>query len=401
MLTFLFLCFAKIFSNLNVMPPQPIIAHFDIDAFFVSVERLYDHTLNNKPLIVGGHNQRGVVSACSYEARKFGVHSAMPMKTAMRLCPQAIVLQGNSTAYRKYSKWVTHIIATSAPLFEKASIDEFYIELTGMDKYFDVYQWILQLRQKIIQETKLPISCGLSSNKMIAKIATDEAKPNGYLFIPFGKEKEFLAPLMVNKIPGVGTKTVQVLNKIGIYTIGQLACYDVTILENVLHKYGRELWLRANGLYYSEIKPYREAKSISTENTFEEDTNNMQYLHTEIIRMVEKLAYTLRKENKTAGCVTIKIRYPNFTTINRQATIPYTYYDDELAKIALSIFEKIYNQKEKIRLLGVRLSNLTDNLLQKDLFNNIEKKNELYKAVDAVKNKFGKQIISKASTRNR
>lgn len=383
------------------MPTQPIIVHFDIDAFFVSVERLYNPTLKNKPLIVGGHNQRGVVSACSYEARRFGVHSAMPMKTAMRLCPQAIVLQGNGVAYRKYSKWVTSIIAAKAPLFEKASIDEFYIDLTGMDKYFDVYQWILQLREKIIQETKLPISCGLSSNKMIAKIATDEAKPNGYLFIPFSKEKEFLAPLLVSKIPGVGIKTVQVLNKMSIYTIGELACYDITILENILHKYGKELWLKANGLYCSEITPYREAKSISTENTFEEDINDMQYLHTEIIRMVEKLAYALRKDNKAAGCVTIKIRYPNFTTINRQTSIPYTYCDDELAKIALSIFKKIYNPKEKIRLLGIRLSNLTDNFLQIDLFNNIEKKNKLYKAVDAVKNKFGKQIISKASTGNR
>jgi DNA polymerase-4 len=175
---------------------QRIIAHFDLDAFFVSVERLNDPSLIGKPLIVGGR-ERGVVAACSYEARKYGIHSAMPMKTAMKLCPHATVVGGSRGEYSKFSRWVTDIIAAKAPLFERASIDEFYLDLSGMQKYFQPYQWVIDLRQEIIDKTKLPISFGLASNKLVAKIATDEAKPNGYLHIPFGREKEFLAPLKI------------------------------------------------------------------------------------------------------------------------------------------------------------------------------------------------------------
>ena len=170
-----------------------IIAHFDLDSFFVSVEVLNDPSLKGKPVVVGGR-ERGVVAACSYEARKFGVHSAMPMKTALKVCPQLVVVSGMRGEYSKFSRWVTDIIAAKAPLFEKASIDEFYLDLTGMNKFFNAYQWTIDLRQEIIEATQLPISFGLASNKMIAKMATNEAKPNGYLQIPFGKEKEFLAP---------------------------------------------------------------------------------------------------------------------------------------------------------------------------------------------------------------
>src|SRR6201991_2320080 len=181
--------------------PQRYIAHFDLDAFFVSVECLNDPSLKGKPLLVGGHSERGVVAACSYEARKFGIHSAMPMKTAMRLCPHATVVGNARGEYSKYSRWVTEIISEKAPLFEKASIDEFYLDLTGMDRFFQPYQWTIDLRQEIIDKTGLPISFGLAANKMVAKIAANEAKPNGYLHISFGREKEFLAALKVNKIP--------------------------------------------------------------------------------------------------------------------------------------------------------------------------------------------------------
>lgn len=184
---------------------QRYIAHFDLDSFFVSVELLQQPALKGKAVIVGGTPERGVVTSCSYEARKFGVRSAMPMSRAMKLCPHAVVLRGTHTEYRRYSQWVTDIIAAKAPLFEKASIDEFYIDLTGMDRFFDPYQWTIDLRQEIIDKTQLPISFGLAANKMVAKIATDEAKPNGYLFVQPGKEKDFLAPLPVNKFPGVGT----------------------------------------------------------------------------------------------------------------------------------------------------------------------------------------------------
>jgi DNA polymerase-4 len=242
---------------------QRIIAHFDLDAFFVSVECLNNPALKGLPLLVGGR-ERGVVAACSYEARKYGIHSAMPMKTAMRLCPHATVVGSSRGEYSRYSRWVTEIIESKAPLFEKASIDEFYIDLTGMDKYFQPYQWTIGLRQEIIDKTGLPISFGLAANKMVAKIATDEAKPNGYLHIPFGKEKEFLAPLMVNKIPGVGSHTHQALREWNIETIGDLAAQSADMLERRFGKYGGELWNKAHGIHYSEVVPYYEAKSIST-----------------------------------------------------------------------------------------------------------------------------------------
>jgi len=202
--------------------PSRIIAHFDLDAFFVSVECLNDPSLRGKPILVGGHSERGVVAACSYEARAFGIHSAMPMKTAMRLCPQAIVVGGSRGEYSKYSRIVTDMMVTAAPIVEKASIDEFYLDLTGMEKYVDAYPWTIDLRQKIMDETGLPISFGMASNKMVAKIATDEAKPNGYLHVPAGYEQAFLAPLKVSKIPGVGEHTTQILALMGIDSIRDL-----------------------------------------------------------------------------------------------------------------------------------------------------------------------------------
>ncbi len=234
---------------------QRYIAHFDLDSFFVSVEVLKAPGLKGKAVLVGGHSERGVVTACSYEARKFGVHSAMPMKKALQLCPHAIVVGGSRSDYSHYSRVVTEIIAAKAPLFEKASIDEFYLDLTGMDKYFDPFQWTIALRQEIIDKTGLPISFALASNKMVAKIATDEAKPNGYIHVAAGFEKEFLAPLKVNKIPGVGEHTYKTLLTMGIKTIQDIAGYDRKELERVLGKYGGELWQKSQGIHLSEVSP--------------------------------------------------------------------------------------------------------------------------------------------------
>jgi len=379
------------------MLPQRYIAHFDLDAFFVSVECLNDPTLKGKPLIVGGHNERGVVAACSYEARKFGIHSAMPMKTAMRLCPHALVVSGTRGEYSKYSRIVTEIIESKAPLFEKASIDEFYLDLTGMDKYFDPFQWTIQLREEIISQTKLPISFALASNKLVAKIATDLAKPNGYIQVPAGKEKEFLAPLPVSKIPGVGEQMTASLKEFGIHTIRELSEQSIGFLEKTFGKWGEELWNKANGIHDSEVIPYYEAKSISSENTFDENIKDVSQLLTELVGMTEKVAYELRQENKMAGCITVKIRYPNFETTSRQTTIPYTFYDDELILQAKQLFHKLWRKDEPIRLLGVRLSELTDEAIQTNLFSNVEKKSELYKAIDEVKNRFGTDLITKAT----
>jgi len=379
------------------MLPQRYIAHFDLDAFFVSVECLNDPTLKGKPLIVGGHNERGVVAACSYEARKFGIHSAMPMKTAMRLCPHALVVSGTRGEYSKYSRIVTEIIESKAPLFEKASIDEFYLDLTGMDKYFDPFQWTIQLREEIISKTKLPISFALASNKLVAKIATDLAKPNGYIQVPAGKEKEFLAPLPVSKIPGVGEQMTASLKEFGIHTIRELSEQSIGFLEKTFGKWGEELWNKANGIHDSEVIPYYEAKSISSENTFDENIKDVSQLMTELVGMTEKVAYELRQENKMAGCIAVKIRYPNFETTSRQTTIPYTFYDDELILQAKQLFHKLWRKDEPIRLLGVRLSELTDEAIQTNLFSNVEKKSELYKAIDEVKNRFGTDLITKAT----
>jgi len=373
-----------------------LIAHFDLDAFFVSVECLLDPSLKGKPLLVGGR-ERGVVAACSYEARKYGIHSAMPMKTAMKLCPHATVVGGTRGEYSKYSRKVTEIIASSAPLFEKASIDEFYIDVSGMERFFDPYQWTIDLREKIIAETGLPISFGLAPNKMVAKIATDEAKPNGYLHIPYGQEKQFLAPLKLSKIPGVGEHTYQTLHAMGFATIRDLSHANPDELEKKLGKYGRELWNKSNGIHHGEVVPYHEAKSISTESTFNENTMDMGFLMAEIVRMTEKIAYELRQDNKTAGCIAVKIRYPDFETTSKQTTIPYTYYDDELIPKAKELFNQLYRPGNPIRLLGVRLSELTDEAVQTNLFENVEKKTGLYKAIDDVKNKYGRSSITKAT----
>ncbi len=379
--------------------PQRYIAHFDLDSFFVSVEVLNNPLLKDKPVLVGGSpTGRGVVAACSYAARKFGIHSAMPMKKALQLCPDAILVKGTRGEYSKFSRWVTEIIAAKAPLFEKASIDEFYIDLTGMDKYFDPYKWTVELRQEIIDKTQLPISFGLAGNKMVAKIATDEAKPNGYLFVQPGMEKEFLAPLAVNKIPGVGAHTFTALKEMGIKFIGDILKKSEKELEERLGKWGTDLWRKAQGLHFSEVYPWHEAKSISTENTFDENKTDIDFLLGELVRMTERVAYELRGDEKLAGCIAVKIRYPDFETTSRQTSIHYTFRDDELIPAAISLFHKLYRKGTPVRLLGVRLSGLTSHAVQGSLFDDTEKKNNLYKAIDDVKNKFGKTSLQKART---
>lgn len=377
--------------------PQRIIAHFDLDSFFVSVEVLNNPSLKGKPVFVGG-SERGVVSSCSYEARKFGIHSGMPSKKALQLCPQAIALKGSYADYGKFSRWVTNIIAAKAPLFQKASVDEFYLDLTGMDTFFNPLQWTIDLRQQIIDETQLPISFGMGSNKMIAKMATNEAKPNGYLQVPFGKEKEFLASLPVNKIPGVGDQTYEILKAMGIYTINDISLQTKEVLEERLGKWGTDLWNKSFGLHNSEVRQYREAKSISSENTFNENKTDPVFLMSELVRLTEKIAFELRQDGKAAGCVAVKIRYPDFETTSRQTTIPLTCADDEIIPVVKELFHKLYKKGKPIRLLGVRLSELTNEAVQANLFNNVERKNDLYKAIDDVKNRFGKMKLKRASS---
>ncbi len=378
--------------------PQRYIAHFDLDSFFVSVEVINNPSLAGKAVIVGGSKDRGVVTTCSYEARKFGVRSAMPMKQAMQLCPHAIIVKGTRGMYTKYSNWVTDIIASKAPLFEKASIDEFYIDLTGMDKFFDVLQWTIDLRNQIIDETKLPISFGLASNKMIAKIATDEAKPNGFLFVKPGSEKEFLATLPVNKFSGVGESTFKKLKWMGIHLIGDILKHSEQSLEDELGKWGKDLYRKAQGISNSVVSIGREAKSISKENTFSENISDENTLIIELVKMVEKVGYELRNDGMLAGCIAVKIRYPNFETTQKQTTIDFTLSDEVLIKEAILLFKKLWRKPNSVRLLGVRLSEFTNQNFQGNLFEDHTFQTKLYAAIDDVKNRFGKTSLQKART---
>ncbi|TCZ74953.1 DNA polymerase IV [Flaviaesturariibacter aridisoli] len=374
------------------------IAHFDLDAFFVSVELLKRPELRGKPLIVGGDGQRGIVAACSYEARRFGIQSAMPSVTAKKLCPEAIFISGSHGEYSKYSRLVTQIIADSVPHYEKASIDEFYVDLTGMDKFFGVSQYTRELREKIMRESGLPISYGLSANKLVSKMATNEAKPNGFLEIAHGRETSFLWPLTVDKIPGVGGATQQQLYGLGIRTIKDLAHTPAEHLEAWLGKWGKKLWEKAHGISDSPVEAYSEQKSLSHETTFSEDSNDLDFLHRQLVQLTEETAYDLRKEEKLTGCVTVKIRYSDFTTVSRQEVVDYTAFDPVLLTRVKNNFEKLWKRGEKVRLLGVRFSHLIPVTLQMNLFDDALEQLELFKAVDAIKNKFGSALVQKAAT---
>jgi len=374
------------------------IAHFDLDAFFVSVELLKKPELKGKPLIVGGDGQRGIVTACSYEARKYGIQSAMPAMTAKRLCPDAIFLKGSYHEYSNYSRQVTDLIASSVPHYQKASIDEFYIDMNGMDKFFGIRRFTKNLREKIIKETGLPISYGLSTSKLVSKMATNEAKPNGYLEIPAGKETAFLWPLTVDKIPGVGKQTLIQLQSLGINTIEQLAHIPIDQLEYSFGKWGRRMWEKAHGIDHNIVERYSEQKSISHENTFHEDYNDVNFLHKELIRLCEETAFDLREEKKLTGCVTVKIRYHDFETVSRQEVVDYTALDDVLIAKVKSLFNKLYKKGNKVRLLGVRFSQLIPFNVQMNLFDQSEEKFQLYKTIDKIKMKFGHDAITKGST---
>ena len=372
------------------------IAHFDLDAFFVSVECLKNSRLKGKPLLVGGSVDRGVVAACSYEARRFGIHSAMPMKLARRLCPEAVVIRGDMESYSKHSRIVTDIIGDNVPLFEKASIDEFYIDLTGMDKFFGCSLFTRELRDRVLKESGLPVSYGLASNKLISKVATNEVKPNGQIEIPFGEEKNFIAPLPVGKLPGIGKETAYKLVRRGVETIRTLSEIPIEMMETLLGKNGIDLWRKANGLDESPIIPYREQKSISTERTFETDTINLRFLHAELVRMTESIGFELRKQDKLTGCVTVKLRYSNFDTVVKQKTIDYTSADLVLLQTAQEIFDKLYDRRLLIRLLGIRFTRLVPGNYQIKLYEDTQEMINLYQSIDSIKRRYGEASLMRA-----
>lgn len=372
------------------------IVHMDLDTFFVSCERLTNSELNGMPLIVGG-GTRGVVASCSYEARKFGVRSAMPMKLALRLCPDAKVIKGDMELYSKLSHAVTEVIEEKAPVMEKASIDEFYLDITGMDKFYGCYQWTNELSKLVTKETGLPISFALSVNKTVSKIGTGEGKPKGNLEITEDMVQPFLNPLSIQKIPMVGDVTFQLLSRIGIRTIQTLSEMPAEVLQQMIGKNGLELWKKANGIDNTPVEPYTERKSISTEQTFEQDTIDIPKLKSLLAGMVERLAYQLRSEGWLTSTVTVKIRYANFDTETAQSKVFYTSADHTLTKTVLQLFDKLYHRRMRLRLIGIRFNGLVRGTYQINMFEDTEELMSLYQTMEKIKRRFGEDAVARCS----
>lgn len=374
------------------------IVHLDLDAFFVSVERIKNPELRNVPVLVGGHSDRAVVAAASYETRKFGVHSAMPMKLARRLCPEAVIIGSDMEQYSRFSQMVTEVIASKVPLYEKSSIDEFYIDMTGMDRFFGCRKYTAELKQYIYKETGLIISYALASNKLLSKVATNEKKPEAAEYVPYGEEKSYLAPLSIDRMPMIGKKTADLLFSMGVHTIKVLSEIPKPMLENLMGKNGAELWRRANGIDDTPIVPYREQKSISTETTFPQDTTDIKFLQAQLTHLAERAAFELRQQQKLAGCITVKIRYADFDTVSRQVSVPYTSLDTVILQQVTELFTRLYDRRVRIRLVGVKLSRLVPGNYQISLFDDTSEMIALFQSIDAIKKRFGTKYLSRGGS---
>lgn len=379
------------------MSDQRTILHLDLDSFFVSVERTHDKALIGKPVLIGSDSDRGVVASCSYEARAFGVRSAMPMRTAKQLCPEAIIIRGNSGEYMRRSDEVTEIIRGHVPLFEKSSVDEFYADLTGTERFFGALKLATELRARITKETGLPNSFGLSINKTVSKVATNTAKPNGQREVARGTERPFLAPMAIEAIPGVGEKTAHLLRSMGVARIHTLQELPVELMQRLLGEHGPVLWRKANGIDPSPVVPWHERKSISTERTFERDTIDVVKLKGLITAMTENLAFQLRKGRKLTGCVAVKLRYADFNTHTRQQRIPYTACDHLLLPAVHELFRVLHDRRQRIRLIGIRFSHLVGGGHQMDAFTDTQEAMNLYQAMDKVRKRFGDRVVMRAS----
>ncbi|HDZ42287.1 MAG TPA: DNA polymerase IV [Bacteroidetes bacterium] len=372
------------------------ILHMDIDTFFVSVERLKNSRLNGLPVIIGGVSDRGVVAGCSYEARRYGVSSAMPMRMARKLCPDAVFIRGDMESYSKYSRTVTDIIAEKAPAYEKASVDEHYIDMTGMDRFYSIYKWAGELRKKIINETGLPLSLGLSVNKTVSKIAAGEAKPNGEKQVEAALVNSFLDPLSIRKIPMVGQKSYHLLRSMGIAKIYTLRQIPSDMVVSLMGKSGMDIWKKANGIDHSPVISYSEQKSISTETTFDKDSTDLIRLNQVLASMVEKIGWQMRKQEKLTSCITVKIRYSNFDTHSLQKRIPYTSFDHVLIDAAKELFAKLYRRRMLIRLIGVRFSHLVRGVQQLNMFEDTPGMVSLYLTMDSLRKRFGQNAVKRA-----
>ncbi len=376
---------------------QRNILHLDLDSFFVSVECLAEPRLKGLPVLIGADSDRGVVASCSYEARKYGVRSAMPMRMAKQLCPEAIILRGNSGAYMDKSDEVTEIIRQKVPLFEKTSVDEFYVDFTGTEKFFGALKLAEELKRYIEKETGLPNSFGLSINKTVSKVATNDAKPNGQLQVERGTEKPYLAPKPIEAIPGVGGKTAHLLRSMGVMRIATMQELPIDLMQRLLGEHGPVLWRKANGIDDSPVIAWHERKSISTERTFEQDTIDTVKLHGMLTAMAESLAFQLRKGAKLTSCIAVKIRYADFETHTRQQRIGYTACDHVILPVIHDLFRSLYDRRQRIRLIGVRFSHLVGGGHQMDAFTDTEEAMNLYQAMDKMRKRFGDRMVMRAS----
>jgi len=381
----------------------PVIFHVDMDAFFVSVEELFNPSLRGKAVVVGGEpGQRGVVSAASYEARKFGVHSAMPLVTAKQLCPHAIFLPGRRNEYVQYSEQIHELLSHYTPVVKMVSIDEAYLDFTGSERlYGNPLQLAHRLRTRIEEKTGLSASIGISGTKLVSKVASDLAKPRGILWVFPGQEASFLAPLKIGKLPGIGKMTQRVLNDLGIVSVGDLARAGRDFLSQTLGHWGESLYHKSIGLDTAHFEFREEPKSISHECTFDQDTNDPETIQKTLSQLAQKVARRLRDHKMLAGTVALKLRDSNFQTTIRAVSLKEpTQLDCEILQRLTALLRRHWNGRAKIRLIGVALSGLVYGPCQQDLFEKARRDRmaRLYQAADRIRDKFGFASVLSART---
>ena len=385
------------------MPPTPSPSrcmHLDMDTFFVSVERLLDPALIGRPVIVGGTPyQRGVVSGCSREARRYGVHSAMPLRRAYELCPQAVFLHPNFSHYAEYSERVAELLADAAPVLEKASIDEFYLDLSGCGRALgNEGVWTAGLKRTVTGELHLPLTYGVARNKLVAKVATTVGKRAGDLRVPEGEEAPFLAPHAIRLLPGIGEVLERELLAMGVPLIGDIARLTPQILSHLYGKNGRTLHERARGIDASPIVPYRRQKTLSAEHTFDEDVLEPRTVLAALKQLALRVGRDLRARRFLSRTITLTLRYADFVTVSKTLHCDYTAADHVLYRIAERCFDDLYTRRVRVRLVGIGTADLIDDYEQLFLFTDEEEKHDqLYRGLDAIRERFGKHAITYGS----
>ncbi|MCF8268236.1 MAG: DNA polymerase IV [Ignavibacteriales bacterium] len=377
-----------------------VIFHLDLDAFFVSVERILDPSLEDKPVIVGGDpHGRGVVTACSYEAREYGLHSAMPIRNAFRLCPHGIYLHGHFEEYVRFSDLVRNILEPYAPVMQQASIDEFYMDFTGCGKiYGHPLYFASRIQEEIWNKLKLPCSIGIASNKTVAKISSDFMKPHGITYVVPGQEKYFLAPLPVEAIPGVGKVTLGIMHSKGIKKVADILRLPENYWESSMGKAGSDLYRKAKGEGKQFISPPQERKSISKERTFNDDIVDKTEIEGYLFKLTGKVCQSLRDYDWMASTISIKLRYSDFSTLTRARTIDPTDDDEAIFETARTLFHQAYTRRVGVRLIGIHLTNFEEYSYQESLFtNHREIRKRMLRAVSKIRDKFGYKSIRMGS----